>query len=141
MTKLIPHSRCTMNPYFERKWGALDPAGVIIVTVPERSPEWKTWDRMPSNPLHFICTTATIDGVNHNVIPVKTNQVATTIVFDTEYGTDPVQLNNELPAIIFFFGNDDYSYALRFATFAERDQMLAEFGEELGLLPTLQGHN
>lgn len=73
------------------------------------------------------------------MVPVKINREPGLFTFDTEKG-DPVELNKS-PALIYFMGNDDWSYGLRFSTFEERDAMLSEFGEELGFCGDLQGHN
>lgn len=140
MSKLIPPERCSLRPYWVQSWGSFRHAGVIILTPPVPLPEWNTWDRVPYNPLLSIDTNGYVDNVQHDhLIPIKLNDAPCTFVFDTERGDADV-INAANPAIIYFMGNDDWSYGLRFATFEERDRMLAEFGEELGFFP-LHGHN
>lgn len=144
-SKLIPPERCSLRPYWTGKYGPFRHAGVIILTKPEEPPEWDTWTKVPYNRLLAVDTNGYVDGVQHDhLIPIKLNDAPVAWMFDTEYvkgHRTSEEINAEKPAIIFFMGNDDWHFGLRFATFEERDKMLAEFGEELGFMEDLQGHN
>jgi hypothetical protein len=122
------------------EWAHWRNVGVIVLTPFVPSPDWDKWTPNEYNPLHTVSTHAHVDGILREVIPVKVNDAEVTWIFDTEKG-DPVEINRARPAMLYFMGNDDWSYGLRFETFEERDRMLNEFGEELGFMRDLQGHN
>lgn len=141
-SKLIPPERSSLPGYYAKDRGKLLHAGVVIVTHRPAEPEWKVWDREPYNPLTSICTTGEVDGAVQQVVPVKLNSEPVLFAFDTEDWTKVAEINETKPAIVFFMGNDNWSYGMRFATFEERDEMLATFGADLALLSEdLLGHN
>lgn len=154
MSKLISADRVQTNPYYLTYTEDFRLAGFIEVTEWLPGLELGHWDIPKWNRFSNIAHKANVDGVQTNLLPVFVNDIMLPnrcfdgdifTVLDKEItclSTAQInELNEKLPAIAFFMGNDDWSYALRFSTFKERDDMIAEFGEELAEAFKLIGQN
>lgn len=144
LTKLISPDRVVTNPYYLTYLPEFSLAG--FVEVP---PNPEPWDKQQHyNHLSNIAHSACVDGTDTRVISVFYNdKILPTLHFDGDaYNWDQAQeikrLNEYLPAVAFFKGNDDWSMAMRFLCFNDRDAMISEFGGEVGtLIDLLIGHN
>ena len=139
---LIDPRRVEISDYFKTFRKDFKLAGFITITIPDAEPDWKTWDKPPHNAFVNICSKAKVDGVEFWVLPVFFNDQQTDFWLDgdkwqkkfVQDRTESFMVNSSKPAIAFFKGNDDWSWALRFETYHERDRMVSHFGEDLGFL-------
>jgi hypothetical protein len=149
---LINPARVQTSDYYKSWRKEFRLAGFIVVTPYTAPPIYQTWDKPVYNCFTAIAHEAHVDGHPAFVLPVFFNDEMTQALFDSELPGIHVdnqdeavkavaELNWQKPAIAFFLGNDDWHYALRFTSFAERDKMIQFFGEDLGFLDELIGHN
>ena len=136
---LISPDRVNINSYYHKWVPGFRLAGFISVTPYTAPPPYETWNDTKYNRFCAIAAEAEVDGKPTFVLPVFVNDEPSTHVFDGDAGP---AINEQLPAIAFFKGNDDWHYALRFPDFEERDLMVRTLGEDLGFLEDhLIGHN
>lgn len=142
MNKLIHPDRVITNPYYFKWRSEFRLAGFIKIGE-NLDKHWKTWDKQPHNFLLPISHTAMVDHHEAQVVPVFFNdKLLPKLHFD---GDEPnwdqheqiVRLNEQLPAVAYFKGNDDWNYAMRFMCYKDRDAMISQFGGEVGTLGDL----
>lgn len=141
MSNLIAPDRVQTNSYYLKYRKEFRLAGFIEVTPWTDLPDYQTWDLPTWNPFCNIAHTALVDDKETLILPVFVNDaVILDICFDGDIKCT-AEYNQYLPAIAFFKGNDDFSCALRFKTFEERDDMISAFGEEVGMSSDLIWQN
>lgn len=147
MNKLIHPDRVITNPYYFTWQSDFRLAGFVAISE-NLDKEWKTWDKQPHNSFRAIAHSAVVDHKEQQVVPVFYNDVLLpTLHFDCDepnwdHHEQIIRLNEQLPAIAYFKGNDDWHFAMRFMCFKDRDAMINEFGGECGTLcDLLIGHN
>lgn len=106
--------------------------GFFRITLPVLSTDLDPWARPEPNYLTPLAREAFIDGIPDMVVPVFANPLPTREIFSAETRWDKSLINSEKPAILLFLGNGKEHYAMRFASFANRDLELAAMGSDLG---------
>lgn len=125
---LVSPDRVKTDPYYLKWIPGFELFGFVVIEAAPKIEAWNTWEKPKVNSLEFISHTALLDGVEAAVVPVFVNYKHVPYWFDGEKEEDLSK-----PAIAFFKGSDDSSYALRFEDYQERDEFL-EFGSDLGFL-------
>lgn len=106
--------------------------GFFRITIPVLSTDLDPWARPEPNYLSPLAREAFVDGIPDLVVPVFSNPLPTHEIFSAETRWDKAQINSEKPAILLFLGNGQEHYAMRFASFADRDLELRAKGSDLG---------
>jgi len=137
---LLPPERVFTSPYYKTWRREFRLAGFLLVTPYTAPPPHDTWTKVPYNRFCAIAHEALVDGREAFIVPAFVNDdILPAQVFD---GDKDASVNDTKPWMIFFLGNDDWHYGMRFETRALRDGMLKTFGEDLGFLEEeLIGHN